>query len=484
MVQTVPESPPAATASGTVSEAVQAFLPWLVAVAFFMEALDTTVLNTAMPHMAEVFGVGPLSMKSVLSSYTLAVAVFIPASSWMAGRFGTRRVFFSAIGVFTLGSALCGVSSGIHELVVFRILQGCGGAMMVPVGRLTLARAVDKLRLVRAMSLVSLPTLIGPMLGPVLGGFFVSYLSWRAIFFINLPIGLAGMLLVHRLLPDFRDADSPPLDTVGFVLFGAGIAVFSYVLEVFGETGLSHAQELALLALSALLLAGYLLHAHSKLRPLLDLTLFRIRTFRSSTLGNLITRLGAGGMPFLLPMLYQVGMGYSPVQAGLLMVPQSLCAFAFKMTMPAILDRFGYRKVLLANTLLIGATIAMFSLIHPGSPIWFMALLSSVFGYGSSLQFTSMNTLVYADVEEARVGQASTILSSVQQLAISFGIAGASLLAAAFVPASARAHPVLILKGLKVAFWVLGGLTVLSALVFRELKPSDGDDLTLSHHVT
>jgi EmrB/QacA subfamily drug resistance transporter len=460
------------------SDAVKRLLPWLVAVAFFMEALDTTILNTAVPVMAQALGIAPLSMKSVLSSYTLSLAVFIPLSSWMADRFGTRRVFASAIAVFTLGSVCCGLASDIHWLVFFRVLQGCGGAMMVPVGRLTLVRAIDKTQLVRAMSFVAIPTLIGPMLGPVLGGFAVAYASWRMIFFVNLPIGLLGLYLVHRHLPDYRSRKAPQLDLVGLILFGSGIALFSYVIEIFGEHGLSLEQAGGLLLLSLVLLGGYGLHAQTLAKPLLDLSLFRLRSFRSSTVGNLITRMGAGGLPFLLPLLYQVAMGYSPVSAGLLMIPQSLAAICFKMTMPPLLRRFGYRQVLLTNTLAIGASIALFALVAPGTPAWSIVLLSACFGYCSSLQFTAMNTLVYAEVSEARTGMASTILSSVQQLAISFGVAGASLLTAVFIPDRFHASPPELLHGLHLAFLILGGFTVLSAVVFKELRPQDGDAMS------
>ena len=210
-------------------------LPWLVAVAFFMQALDTTILNTAVPSIARALGVAPLSMKSVLSSYSLSLAVFIPVSGWMANRFGTRRVFAGAIGLFALGSLLCGLARNIHWLVAFRILQGCGGAMMVPVGRLTLVRAFPKSQLVRAMSFVAVPALVGPMLGPLAGGLITGYLHWSVIFFLNVPIGLAGLLLVYRFLPDYRESSPPPLDVAGLVLFSSGIALLSYVLEVFGE---------------------------------------------------------------------------------------------------------------------------------------------------------------------------------------------------------------------------------------------------------
>src|SRR5579864_7410287 len=236
-------------------------LPWLVAVAFFMQSLDTTILNTAVPNIARALQVPPLSMKAVLASYTLSLAVFIPISGWMANRFGTRRVFAGAIGLFALGSLLCGVSRNIHLLVAFRILQGCGGAMMVPVGRLTLVRALPKSQLVRAMSFVAVPALIGPMLGPIAGGVITDYVHWSVIFFLNVPIGLAGLYLVYRYLPDFREADTPSLDLPGLVMFSVGIALLSYVLEVFGEHRLSSVEILALLALAALLLAGYGVHA-------------------------------------------------------------------------------------------------------------------------------------------------------------------------------------------------------------------------------
>src|ERR1700721_1454006 len=215
------------------SEASKRLLPWLVAVAFFMESLDTTILNTAVPTISAALGVAPLSMKAVLASYTLSLAVFIPISGWMADRFGTRRVFASAIGLFTLGSFLCGISSNIHLLVACRILQGCGGAMMVPVGRLTLVRTFAKSELVRAMSFVAIPGLVGPILAPTAGGWIVGYLHWRAIFFLNIPFGIVGLILVYLHLPDYREQQVKPLDVLGLILFGSGVALLSYVLEIF-----------------------------------------------------------------------------------------------------------------------------------------------------------------------------------------------------------------------------------------------------------
>jgi EmrB/QacA subfamily drug resistance transporter len=449
-------------------------LPWLVAVAFFMESLDTTILNTAVPAIAAALNVVPLSMKAVLSSYTLSLAVFIPISGWMADRFGTRRVFASAIGLFTFGSFLCGISSNIHELVACRILQGCGGAMMVPVGRLTMVRTFAKSELIRAMSFVAIPGLIGPMLGPIAGGLIVAYFHWRVIFFVNIPIGLIGLYLVYLHLPDYREK-SNPLDVEGLILFGSGIALLSYVLEVFGENTLSVGEISGLLAISIALLAGYWLHAAHTSFPLLTLGLFRIRTFRASVNGSFFTRLGLGGIPFLLPLLYQVGMGFTPIQSGLLLMPQAIAAMSLKMTMPKILARFGYRAVLISNTAILGALILSYATIGVGTPIWFIVIQACCFGFFSSLQYTSMNTLVYADIDEERASAASSIASTMQQMSISFGVASASLATALFLPDRFHMSPPEMIHGIHKAFFVLGAMTVLSTIVFRELKSADGE---------
>jgi EmrB/QacA subfamily drug resistance transporter len=462
-----------------VSSSAKRLLPWLVAVAFFMESLDTTILNTAVPTIAAALKVAPLSMKAVLSSYTLSLAVFIPISGWMADRFGTRRVFASAIGVFTLGSLLCGISNNIHVLVAFRILQGCGGAMMVPVGRLTIVRTFAKSELIRAMSFVAIPGLVGPMLGPIAGGLIVGYFHWRVIFFVNLPIGLIGLYLVYLHLPDYREK-SNPLDMIGLILFGSGIALLSYVLEVFGEHTLGVAEILGLLAISIVLLAGYGLHAGRIAFPLLSLSLFRIRTFRAAVSGGFFTRLGLGGIPFILPLLYQVGMGFTPIQSGLLIMPQAIAAMSLKMTMPGIIARLGYRGVLISNTLILGLLILLFATIGVGTPVWEIAALAFCFGFFSSLQYTCLNTLVYADVNTEQTSNASSIASTTQQMSISFGVATASLLTALFIPDRFHSDAGEMIHGIHRAFFVLGGITVLSTIVFRGLKSADG--ATTSQH--
>jgi EmrB/QacA subfamily drug resistance transporter len=443
-----------------------------------MESLDTTILNTAVPIVAQALAIPALSMKSVLASYTLSLAVFIPISGWMADRFGTRRVFASAIGLFTLGSFLCGISSDIHLLIACRVLQGCGGAMMVPVGRLTLARTFAKSELIRAMSFVAIPGLIGPMLGPIVGGLIVGYLHWRFIFFVNLPIGIVGLALVYLHLPDYREPDSKPLDIVGLILFGSGVALLSYVLEIFGDHTLGSGEILGLLALSLTLIVGYGLHATRTPFPLLQLSLFRIRTFSAAVSGSFFTRIGIGGVPFLLPLLYQVGLGFTPVQSGLLIMPQAVAALSTKFLMPRILDRVGYRGVLISNTIVLGLLLMAFATVGLGTPIWVIVLLAFCYGAFASLQYTSMNTLVYADITEHQTSNASSIASTTQQMSISFGVAAAGLATAYFIPASLRSNPAEMIAGLHEAFLVLGGLTILSTVVFHRLKRGDGGNVS------
>lgn len=456
------------------TEATKKLLPWIVAIAFFMESLDTTILNTAVPTIAQALSVAPLSLKSVLASYTLSLAVFIPISGWMADRFGTRMVFSTAIGVFTLGSLLCGVSTSLPMLVLFRIVQGFGGAMMVPVGRLSIVRTFAKSELVRAMAFVAIPALIGPLLGPLAGGLLVHYSHWRTIFFVNVPIGILGMILVRKYLPDYREPRTTPLDTVGLILFGSGTALLSYVLEVFGEHTLRMREIVGLFAVALALLLAYWMHAWRIPAPLLNLSLLRIRTFRAAVGGGLLTRLGVGGIPFLLPMLYQVGLGYTPVQSGLLMMPQAVAAMSLRLLIPKILARLGYRAVLVSNTIALGLVIMMFTWIGPATPYWLIVVLGVCYGFVSSTQYTSMNSLVYADVGPHDSSAASSIASTFQQLAVSFGIATASLLTALFLPDRFHSTSAEIVKGIRAAFLAMGGLTIATTVVFAGLRGSDG----------
>lgn len=446
-----------------------------MAIVLFMETLDTTIVNTAIPTMAASLHVQPLSLKAVVASYILSLAVCIPISGWMADRFGTRRVFFTAVSIFTLASMLCGLSVNVPMLVAARLLQGVGAAMMMPVGRLTIIRTFGKAELLQAMNFVVMPALVGPLLGPTLGGLIVHVASWRVIFFINLPVGLVALAMIVRYLPEYRAESPRPLDLVGFVLFGSGIALLSWLLEIFGEHRLDVTSEGVLFVVALGLLAAYTLHAARHPHPLLRLQLFRVRTFRTAVGGGFITRIGMGGMPFLLPLLYQLGLGLPAWQSGLLMMPSAAAAITMKAATKPILNRLGYKRVLTVNTVLIGCAIATFSLVGPATPWWAIVLIALCLGFFNSLQFSAMNTLAYADVEGPDTSMASTIASSMQQLSMSFGLAAGSLVAAWFLDGLPQTDRGQVTSALHHAFLTLAAITIASSATFWKLRARDGE---------
>jgi len=457
---------------------VKRYLPWVVATALFMEQLDSTIVNTAVPAMAASLNVTPLSLKAVVTSYILSLAVCIPISGWMADRFGTRRVFSSAVAIFTFSSVLCGLSLNVPMLVAARILQGIGAAMMMPVGRLTIIRTFPKSELLMAMNFVIIPALIGPLLGPTIGGLIVHWLPWRAIFFVNVPVGLAAQWLIHRHMPDYRGDKSRPLDVVGLVLFGAGTALLSWLLEIFGEHRIDVTSAAILLLLSLCLLAAYVGHARHTRFPILRLALFRVRTFRVAVVGGFVTRLGLGSLPFLLPLLYQLGLGLPAWQSGLLMMPTTAAAMAMKFLSAPILKRFGFRRVLTLNTVMIGVTISLFATVAPATPIALIVALSLAQGFFNSLQFSSMNTMAYADVKTADSSMASSIASSLQQLSMSFGLACGSLITAWYLGDLPQSDQLAVISALHHAFLTLGALTVISSLSFWTLRRNDGANVS------
>ena len=460
------------------SATVKRYLPWVVATALFMEQLDSTIINTAIPAMAASLNVAPLSLKAVVSSYILSLAVCIPISGWMADRFGTRRVFSAAVAIFTISSVLCGLSLNVPMLVAARILQGMGAAMMMPVGRLTIIRTFPKSELLVAMNFVIIPALIGPLLGPTIGGLIVHWLPWRTIFFVNVPVGLAAQWLIHRHMPDYRGETSRPLDVVGLVLFGSGVALLSWVLEIFGEHRIDLTSAAILLLLALSLLAAYVWHARHIRYPILRLGLFRVRTFRVSVVGGFITRLGVGGLPFLLPLLYQLGLGLPAWESGLLMMPAVAAAMGMKFFSAPILKRLGYRKVLTINTVMIGVTISLFSGVVPGTPIAVIVALGLAQGFFNSLQFSSMNSMAYADIKTADSSMASTIASSLQQMSMSFGLACGSLVTAWFLGDLLQSDRVAVTNALHHAFLTLGALTMISSLSFWTLRAKDGESVS------
>ncbi len=457
---------------------VKRYLPWVVATALFMEQLDSTIVNTAIPAMAASLQVTPLSLKAVVTSYILSLAVGIPVSGWMADRFGTRQVFGVAVAVFTASSILCGLAVNAPMLVVARVLQGIGAAMMMPVGRLTIIRTFHKSELLMAMNFVIIPALIGPLLGPTVGGLIVHWLSWREIFFVNVPVGLMALLLAHRYMPDYRGDAPRPLDLIGLLLFGTGTALLSWLLEIFGEHNIDPASVAVLFLLSIGLLVAYGWHARQAPYPLLRLALFRVRTFRVSVVGGFITRLGMGGLPFLLPLLYQLGLGLPAWQSGLLMMPTAAAAMGMKLISAWVLRRYGYRQVLIVNTVMIGLTISLFAQVNENTPIALIVLLGLVQGFFNSLQFSSMNSMAYADIETSDSSMASTIASSLQQLSMSFGLACGSLVAAWYLGDLPQTDRVAVTHALHHAFLTLGGLTILSSLSFWTLRSEDGESVS------
>ena len=476
------QNPLAATAALPPSiGTIKRLLPWLVAISFFMESLDMTILNTAVPTIAGALAVAPLSLKSALTSYTLSLALFIPLSGWLADRFGTRRVFSTAIGVFALGSLLCGLSTSVPFLVAARILQGIGGAMMMPVGRIAIVRTFAKSEMIRAMSFVAIPGLIGPLIGPLAGGAIVGWFHWRVIFFINVPIGLVSLFFVYRYMPDYRAERREKLDFTGFVLFGLGVALLSHVLEVLGEHTTSLSDVLVMLFVSVALLILYARHALRTPHPLLRVSLFRKRTFGTAVTGSFISRLGIGGMPFLLPLYYQVGLGYTPVHAALLIMPQPFAAMTLKMIVPHILNRFGYRQILIYNTMALGCLIAFFATVTAATPVWVILAQAFAFGFLMSLHYTSINSLTFADLDPAETSMGSSMSSVAQQLSMSFGVATASLLTALFIGFEHHAAPVapsIISTAIRSSFVALGVITLTTALLFRRLQPGDGDNVS------
>ena len=454
------------------------YLPWVVATALFMEQLDSTIVNTGIPAMAHSLGVTPLSLKAVVTSYTLSLAVCIPLSGWLAERFGSRRVFLWALAMFTLSSVLCGLAVSAPMLVAARVPQGIAAAMMMPVGRMAIVRTFAKGELLLAMNFVIIPALLGPLLGPTVGGLIVHWASWREIFFVNLPVGLAALWFGHKHMPDYHGDAARPLDVRGLLLFGGGAGLLSWLLEIFGEHDLAGGEMWALFGVALVLFLAYGWHAHSAPYPLLRLSLLRTRTFRVAVLGGFVTRLGVGGMPFLLPLLFQLGLGLPAWQAGLLMMPAAAAAMVMKVVSTALLRRFGYRQILVVNTVLVAITMASYALVTPATPIIAIVMLGLVMGLFNSLQFSSMNTMAYADIEERDVSMASTMASTLQQMSLSFGLACGSLVTGYYLADLPQTDRVAVLEALHYAFVSLAGLTLVSSLSFRALHSGDGDNVS------
>ena len=448
----------------------------IVATALFMQNLDGTVVATALPTMARAFGSDPLHMNVALTSYLLALAVFIPMSGWMADRFGTRTVFRAAIGVFTLGSILCGASTSLPLLVGARIVQGIGGAMMVPVGRLLLLRSVAKNELVAAMAWLTVPALVGPIVGPPVGGFLVTYADWRWIFYINVPIGMLGMFLVTRFVEDVREARPARLDAVGAVLSGVSLACLMIGFETAGRGMLEPVWVGALIVAGVAGAGLYVWHAGRVADPLLDLRLFRIPTFLVSVTAGSLFRVGVGAVPFLLPLMLQLGFGLSALQSGLTTFASAIGAIAMKPAAQRALRWFGFRGVLGWNGALAAVLLGAMGLFRPAWPLAAIYAVLVVGGFLRSLQFTAFNTVAYADIPRERMSAATSFYSTLQQLSLTLGITvGAAALEFA-TTMSGRVTPAL--ADFKVAFAVVAMFSLAATPFAFNLSPGAGDEMS------
>jgi EmrB/QacA subfamily drug resistance transporter len=441
-----------------------------------MENMDSTVIATSLPAIAADIGTSPLTLKLAITSYLLSLAVFLPVSGWTADRFGARTVFRAAIVVFMAGSIGCAFSSTLTQFVIARIVEGMGGAMMTPVARLILVRSVDKRELVLAMIWVTVPALTGPMIGPPLGGFITTYFSWHWIFLINVPMGIAGIVLATIYIADVRAENPDPFDPVGAVLAGVGIAGLVFGGSVLGLNFLPLPVTIALIVAGALSTAAYVLHARRTPVPILDLALLKIPTLRAAVLGGFIYRGGIGAMPFLLPLMLQLGFGLTAFQAGLITVANVFGALGMKMIIPLVLRRFGFRVALTANAIISAALVGACATFTPGVPLaWILALLA-VGGFFRSLEYTSLNTIAYADMDYRRMSRATSLVAVSQQLSISVGVG----IGAALVEATLRfhGHDTIMAADFQPAWIIVALISMTSAFVFWSMPPDAGAEVS------
>lgn len=451
----------------------------IVGCALFMEMLDATVISTALPAMAKSLGEDPIKLNLAITSYLLSLAVFIPISGWMADRFGARTVFRNAIIIFTTGSVLCGLSQSLPELVGSRILQGFGGAMMVPVGRLIVLKTVAKSELVTAMSYLTVPAVLGPVVGPPVGGFIVTYYSWRWIFFINVPIGALGITLVTWYIPNIREEYVFPFDLRGFLLTGFGLAGLVSGFESIGRGVIPAAVIMCVMAAGGICMAAYILHARRIDYPIVDPQLMKIPTFNAATLGGGLFRMGIGALPFLLAMLLQVVFGLSPFASGLLTFASAAGALFMKMTATPIIRRFGFRSVLISNGILSAFIMMSYALFRETTPHYIIVFALLTGGFFRSLQFTALGTLAYADVSNQMMSSASTLASMAQQLFLSLGVAIGAMLLHISLGRHGGGH--LTVQDFTPAFIAMGVLALASSLLFFPLEHHAGAEVSGRH---
>jgi EmrB/QacA subfamily drug resistance transporter len=467
---TDPDSPYAAMRS----RKLRLLIPLIVAFAFLMEQLDSTIVTTAIPAMAKSLGVGPLQLSAAVTSYVLSLAVFIPVSSWAADRFGTRRVFALALLIFTVASALCGLAQSLPALVAMRVLQGFGGAMSTPVGRLILLRAFPREQLIRAMTYMTIPAIIGPTIGPILGGVLTTYVNWRWVFYVNVPIGAVGITLALRFVEDARVARPGRFDIRGFLLCGVGLGLMQFGIENLRDLMLPRGIVIALASAGIVLLVSYFPYARGRANAVLDLSLFSIRTFRISTLVGGVSRTGINAVPFMLPLLFQIGFGLSAVESGLLTFISSTSALAVRPVASTLLRLFGFRRLLTWNGVVCAVVIASFALVEARTPHWVDFLMVLVFGIVRSVQFMMTNTLTYADTPAAKLSKSTALGGIIQQLTVSFGVSIAAVLLGVIAGPGRRPD----VADFHLAFLLVALITLLSAPGFLRLREDDAEHVS------
>lgn len=473
MPHTIVDEPPVAVPLGKPAR-IDLTVPLVVSCGFFMNQLDSTIIATSIPQMAESLGESPLRLNLAITSYLISLAVFIPVSGWIADRFGPRRVFCMAIAVFTLASALCGLSTSLWMLVATRIFQGFGGAMMNPVGRLILIRAFPKDQLLAALSFVSIPALTGPIIGPIVGGFLTTYISWRWIFYINVPIGLLGIVMTLRYIGNFETPPPPKFDVRGFVLVGLGLAFLELGIEYLGRHFVSPWLDGAFFAAAAILLGLYVVHALTRADPVLDLKLFKLRVFRTAWAFGGFCHVAIGALPFLLPLMLQVGFGLDPLQSGLLTFITSPGAILMKTVATRIARLFGFRRLLVYNSVLLGLMMMGIGFFEPTTPHWLILVYLFAYGVIRATQFTNIQALGFSDLTGALVSKGTSMSSVIQQLCNSFGVA----VAATILALVAGPNVVLTPADFRIVFIIIGVLPMLSLIGFSRLRASDGAEVS------
>lgn len=461
------------------------WLPYVVAATFFMEYLDTTIIATALPQMAQSFGVGPNELSLGMTAYMLTLAVFIPVSGWMADRFGSRTVFASAIVVFTLASALCGISTSVAQFTAARVLQGLGGAMMVPVGRLIVVRATDKSRLMKAISTITWPAIVAPVVGPSLGGFITTYASWHWVFLINVPFGAAALTAAWRLVRNERAGGDRPLDLMGFLISGAALTSLLYGTEIASHQESDVRTALAFVAGGIVLGGLSWRHMRGRAHPLLDFATLKVPTYAVTVITGSISRIGIEAVPYLLPLLFQIGFGLSAFQSGLLLLASAVGNLGMKALVNPILRRYGFRRVAVVNASLAGLLILACGTLLPATPLALTLVILFAYGVTRSMQFSTLAALAYADIPDDKKSPASTLWSVAQQMTIGMGIAfGALALRFAsylhgHVDGSAQmpASPSFTLSDFHAAFFIAGAVVLLSVTGYARMAHDAGHNI-------